>query len=139
MIRFVNNRGFTLLEALVGIMLMVTLLFLCSMFLHTIKDNLDDNYEENELILFISQIQKDFLEGKSIQVNKKQITIKNYVNERITYRFTGEKLIRQVNGSGQEIALLNADEISFTKDNKVVKVNVVFENGGEYYGYLGTI
>lgn len=134
-----NNKAYTLLEALLGIILLTILLSLCLNFLVILKQNNNDSANQEQLVVFLGQIQEDFLSSQTFVVNPELLSLTTYNEEEITYQKQQNRLVRQVNQAGYEIVLTDLKSIEFSAQNQVVKINLVFQNNDQYEGVLGAI
>lgn len=121
------DDGFTLLEALMGmfIMAVITLLFLQM----TIMINFAsyDMKINRDLMLFTMQIQRDLIKSENA-TGGEQLNLNLTDDEKgdISYKMSGNKLIRQA-PKGGETSLVGVKEIKFSLENKVIYMEVQFE------------
>lgn len=134
-----NNKCFTLLEALVGIFVMGVLLYLCMNFIIILNDNQDYSYAKEETTLFISQVQEDFLSSVKVNVKKEQLKFITYNKDKITYEVDKDRLVRKVEGKGYEIVLSSVSSLSFKRVKNNVEVSIKYTDGYNYEGVLGSV
>lgn len=132
-----SDRGFTLLDTLMGMFVMGFLLILLSTMTLLLKDNYFENNERREVLLFIMQIQNDFLETKKINNSSSKLSLNFYNKKNITYKMINDKLIRQVNGKGYEVVVNNLEKCIFGYKDEVIYYELIFIDGELYKGVLG--
>ncbi len=129
-----NNKGFTLLETLIGLVVFSLIIIMMLNFLNVLKFNLTNNYETKQVVLFLSKVQEDILETKKVvEVSNDKLTLKNYLNENITYVKDKNRLIRKKNNQGYEIILNELENIKFEYINNILYVNLKFKNSENIY------
>ena len=134
-----NKKGFTLLEALLGIMMLTILLAFCLNFFTVIKDNKYDNGSKREMILFLGQIQEDLLEAKTISSDEEGFYLINFLDDTISYTKDDSKIVRKVNNTGYEVALNNVKNIELNIEQNLLKTKIVFNDDFVYEGVIGAV
>ena len=135
---FVSNKGFTLLEGLIGLIVMTVLMVLIMQITQVLNKTMVDQTNNKQTIVFTIQMQRDLMTAKQINIVKGNVLIELYDEDVISYKVRGNKLVRQVNNKGSETALYNIEYINFEKINSVLQVKVKYENSKKnYYQILG--
>lgn len=134
---FASNKGYTLIEGLVGLLIMSMIVFLILNLMNVIKFGYNDNYEDRERILFVMQSNEDFLASQEVYVQNNVVYFEYYNNITVNYKFKNNKLIRQVNNQGYEILINNLKKINFWEENNNILYQLQNFQKQEIYGILG--
>ncbi len=127
----IKNNGFTLIEALISILIMSSIIFLLFNFLLLLKSNINYDKNRSSYTTSIIHIKEDFLESKEYEIKKGNLFLNKYNNEEVSYIFDNNRLIRKVNNKGYEIMLSDVKEVSFQKENNIIYLNVLFSGDKE--------
>lgn len=134
-----DKKGFTLLEAMMGIFIMSVIALLILQVILVVSKNDLSGRNIRQLNLFTMQIQADFLSSYDVEVENEKLNFDQPDNI-VTYKMKNNKLLRQVNSKGSETALMNISKIKFEKNKDIVKMEVRFSNDKtEYHQVLGEI
>ncbi|MFD2446041.1 competence type IV pilus minor pilin ComGF [Bacillus sp. CGMCC 1.16607] len=127
----IGNKGFTLLEAILGLAafcLMAALFPFTMQIINGITET-ESRLQKMEWEVFSSQIKKEIRTSDKIQINSNFISLTKDVAS-VTYEQYGTKLRRRVNGAGHEIILQNVKNVSFTqvKNGVFILVKDIWNN-----------
>ena len=129
-----NEKGFTLLEVLISMMVLVILLFtILSLFLLYKK-------EENRVFIssqldsqsraFICSIEREIYNGSNFTVTNGKLAFNDAVGNQISYEKWGDGIRRQVNRSGHIWLVKDVDSVFFTIFGKACKVQYILKKEG---------
>jgi len=121
-----NNKGFTLLESLIGLFVMGVIAFLILQVTMVMGHNYDDFYQERQLILFPMQIEEDFLMADKVETSNHLLTITTHDQQVISYEFQNNKILRQVENKGGEVVLADVETCKFYQQENNIFVEVSF-------------
>lgn len=131
--RPLNNRGFTLIEMLYGLVIFMVLTSLLSFGTRIIVQNsiLHSGYKKMEWEVFNSQVKKEIRSAEQITVLEDKILMKKD-GRIILYEKYGTKLRRRVDYQGHEILL--QDIASFHFENMPASVGIFVKdvNGDDF-------
>jgi competence protein ComGF len=127
-----KNHGFTLLTALMSLLVLCLISFLLSQttsyLLHVSQTK---PIIRRDIWNAIHQLESEAIRGTNLTTTSHQMTfILN--GETIQYVQSGTRLIRQVNGQGFEIVLLNIKSVTFTEEAEVVTMTITDSEGNEF-------
>ncbi|MFV0246589.1 MAG: competence type IV pilus minor pilin ComGF [Mycoplasmatales bacterium] len=127
-----NNKGFTLIESLMALMVYSFLIINIMQFMLVLKYNVDNYYNDKQLLNLSTSLTSDFIATKEVEVKDDKLI--NYLTdgEEINYKFINDKLIRQVDNKGGEVLLLNVEDIKFVNNNGLYEANIKFKDNKEY-------
>lgn len=127
-----NNKGFTLIESLMALMVYSFLIINIMQFMLVLKYNVDNYYDDKQLLNLSTSLTSDFIATREVEVKDDKLI--NYLTdgEEISYKFINNKLIRQVDNKGGEVLLLNVEDIKFVNNNGLYEANIKFEDNKEY-------
>ena len=133
---FLNNKGYTLLESIIGMfMLSIISLLILTMIMTMSKNNID-NYNQRNSALIINKMEKDFFGSTKYDVSLKKLTINTKQNGTIEYKCKNDKLSRSVNDKGNETVIAGIKDCKFVKRNGV-NLELIFNNGDVKEVYIG--
>lgn len=129
-----NEKGFTLLEALVSfsVVLIITA-FLPILFqtIHTFVKE-EKGIHPLELEVFNQQAKMEIRTAKSVTTTGKVLTIRNRNNQSITYEKYQGNIRRRVNGTGHEIMLQNVKDVVFVQARNGAILFITGDEGDFY-------
>ncbi|WP_417899631.1 competence type IV pilus minor pilin ComGF [Bacillus haimaensis] len=111
-----NEKGFTLLEALVSFSVVLIITAFLPILFQTIYTLVkeEEGIHPLELEVFTHQAKMEIRTAKSVTTTGKILTIKNG-NKSITYEKYQGNIRRRVNGTGHEIMLQNVKDVVFVQ------------------------
>lgn len=133
-----NNKGFTLLEGLMGMFVMSVLVMLILQMVLVLNDTMISYYNKRQDTLFIMQANRDFFKSQNTYVKDNILYFETYDKETITYEKSEDKIIRQVNNAGYEVILSNIESAKFYEENNKFYLEVKHNNEQEKILYIGT-
>lgn len=140
--RFVfNQSGFLLIEHLIAILLTSLLTMVAVVLLHVIK-----SYEVNtnqishhEIETLTSRLQKEAKYAKFIGTNQRGLLLRLNNGTNVNYYVQNNRLTRQVNGAGGEIALYHCRSITVELINdQSARIEVISIFDDVFYIYIST-
>lgn len=123
-----NNRAFTLLEALMGMIVLSVLMMLICQMVIVLNTNMQSYYNKRQDVLFIMQTNREVLSSKLITASGDTLSFKKIDGETVTYTLKENEVIRQVDGSGYEVVLSNVEAINFYQKGKYYYMDVTHIN-----------
>lgn len=132
-----NNRAFTLLDALMGLLVMSVLIILIVQMMELVKDNYYENPNQRQVTLFLMQVQDDLIETKGIKTENNTFSLTLYNKDVVTYSQEKNQLVRKVNDEGYEVVLNQIKEIKFWLENDIVYFSLIDENEQKIKGVVG--
>ncbi|WEG14286.1 ComGF family competence protein [Pullulanibacillus sp. KACC 23026] len=124
-----NEKGYTLLYALMGLMVLcvVSLLLLQLLtFFHHVSQ--EPHNQSEAFYLAAHQLEQELLGGQHVQVTPTSLSFE--VNsDQIYYAATGGRLVRQVDSKGYEIVINDISSATFTMNDGVVVMTLVDQKG----------
>lgn len=132
---FQNDRGFTLIEAMLALLFLAILTACFPLWLHVI-----DHPEKKQTIvpmeaeLFFQEIGLEVREATQINTDFGKLILKKYSGEAVSYEIykKGSYIRRKVDDQGNERVLQNVKEVDFNLAGKGVKVTVTGLKGETY-------
>lgn len=130
-----NKRGFTLLEAILALLLFASIQSLLMTTLH-----LETNYYQqvkevyaDDWGVFLMQLQREARNGRLIAVSRTSLKFKNQKERHISYEFyknTNSRIIRKlVRGLGHQPYLMDVRRVIFTfQSPNIVHIDLTFIN-----------
>lgn len=140
--RFVfNQSGFLLIEHLVAILLTSILATVAVVLLHVIKEyEVNPNQtSQHEIETLASRLQKEAKYADSIDVNQQTLLLRMNNGQIVSYYVQNNRLTRQVNRAGGEIALYHCQSITIELlNNQSAKIQLISTFGEIFDIYLST-
>jgi competence protein ComGF len=133
--KFLNEKGFTLLETLFSLVLF---LMIISISTSSIKSFVKRNYSYEsvnrlELDNFIKEVQKEANKSISFTVHSELLLFEEFNQVTTSYRKYATIIRRQRLGLGHEIVLQNIRDIKFEQiSERQILVKIIDLNGGTY-------
>lgn len=133
-----DEAGFTLIEALVALIITTLTLSLLSMgithFKHVSK-NVDTD-RQLEWHLCLNQLEHYLTNSELVAVSNDKLVVKEYENQsqnKVTaeYRMVNQNFVRRVNNGTQQL-LMNLKSIQFEIENRALLVKSAFYTGEQY-------
>lgn len=131
-----NNYAFTLLEALMGMIVLSVLMILICQMVIVLNTNMQSYYNKRQDILFIMQTNREVLSSKHITSSGSVMTFQKIDGEVVTYSLKNNEVVRQVDGSGYEVVLSNVEAIEFYQKGNNHYMNVTHINSEEQTYYI---
>nr|WP_285865225.1 competence type IV pilus minor pilin ComGF [Lederbergia lenta] len=125
-----NERGFTLIEAILSMLMLSIIMMILPLIFHTFSAldrsiNVEDDFEWN---LFLIQFRKEVEDADKLWIYSNRIFIdKN--NRSIYYEQYGQSIRRRVNNAGHEIVLQQLRKATFVEQEERLVLTVEFVNG----------
>ncbi|MGP4074396.1 competence type IV pilus minor pilin ComGF [Halobacillus sp. K22] len=126
----VHNRGFTLLETLISLVIISMILSLSFPLFRMMSNK--DYYEELSVQQLFSFLQEEVNRSREVEVISNTILIKDAINRKIIIEQYQNLIRRRVDLSGHEVLLQNVEGIHITTHNHSIMVEVHMEGGGVY-------
>lgn len=125
-----KKNGFTMLEALMGLMIMGVLAMLILQMVLLMSKSTSDLLNERQSILYVTQIQRDLLATEHITVENNMARLEKHNEEVIYYGKRGNKIIRAHTEYliGGDVMLTNVDNLEFIYNNEVLSIVVKYGN-----------
>lgn len=135
-----NNKGFTLLDALLSFMIFLVISLSFPLVIKGLqiiqKESLPPRYYEWNL--FSESLRTEMWGGSNILYSPEEISFESDVGT-ITYERYQDSVRRRVGGLGHEVVLQEIDSFVITEVQQGIKISVVFKEGenveSEYYHY----
>jgi competence protein ComGF len=130
---FLNEKAFTLIEALLALSIFSMIVFFTTPILQVMLRNIDSHTstQEMEWEVFCSQIKKEIRMSSHAEVVSGKLFL-TQDPDTIVYEKYGSNIRRRVNSTGHEIILQNVEGFTFTLLNDCIKVTVKDIWGNEY-------
>lgn len=136
--RYLNDRkGFTLLEALMGMFVMSVLFLLILQMVMVLNDNMISYYNKRQDVLFVMQANRDILKAKNIKIDDNILVFETYEGDEVSYSQSGDEIVRKVNNEGYEVVLSNIDYVNFYMANDKIYAEVKHKNEEEKNIFIG--
>lgn len=142
-IQQLNNKGFTLLESIIALLVFALCFSLFSLAVKQVQSihNVQQSDRQLEWHLFLNQFEFDLKENKLEKVTKEQVVFNQYIEktegiERVSYKRNSQKLIRQVSSQGYQPMLMKLRTLNFTLNGKFLVIQVEFMNGEIYQSQI---
>ncbi|MFD3447748.1 competence type IV pilus minor pilin ComGF [Microbacteriaceae bacterium 4G12] len=132
-----KEKGFTLLEVLFCLSILILLIILAprlSPFFFQLPSQ--NQFNKLEWTIFLEQVQIEFREAKSAQALHRKLVLTDRNNDLITHSMSGNRLIRKVNGTGNEILLQNVKAVSYEVFPSKVIIHIEDINNQKHIGLL---
>lgn len=123
------NKGYTLLETLIGLIVLGVLMTLLLAMVQMMSKNNINNYFNRNVSVIVTKLENDFIAAKSTTLDNGKLKIDQYSGDKkVTYKCQGKKLVRRVNGLGGETLIDNLDSCSISSINdKSYKINITYK------------
>ena len=123
------NKGYTLLETLVGLIVLGVLMTLLLAMVQMMNKNNVNNYFNRNVSVIVTKLENDFIAAKSTSLEEGKLKMELYSGDKkVTYKCQGNKLVRRVNGLGGETLIDNLDSCSINSiDDKSYKINISYK------------
>ncbi|MFN7251177.1 MAG: competence type IV pilus minor pilin ComGF [Anaerobacillus sp.] len=119
-----KNNGFTLIEVLLAFSIFLVIASFIPQFVKLISDE-PKHLHNIEVSLFFQQFAIDIQKSAKIDVANNVLYLQQENNEQVTYAQFQQRIRRQVNQKGQEIALQKVADVHFQKVSNGIDVTVV--------------
>lgn len=121
-----NERGFTMIDALYGFTIFLLIMCLVPISINHITQSADPEKTINNLewTVFLQLLKKEVRMSEGLTAaDKKLIVLKNSQN--ITYEVYGTNIRRRVNDAGHEIVLQNVEHVAFEEKGRSITLSVI--------------
>lgn len=142
-IQRLNNKGFTLLESIIALLVFALCFSLFSLAVKQVQSihNVQQSDRQLEWHLFLNQFEFDLKENQLKEVTKEQVVFNQYsektgVTEKVSYKRKGQKMIRQVDSQGYQPMLMKLHTLNFKLNGKFLVIQVEFMNGETYQSQI---
>jgi competence protein ComGF len=127
-----KNQGFTLLTALMSLLVLCVITFLLSQISsYLLHVSQTPPILRQDIWNAQHQLEAEAIKGTELRTMSHQLTF--LLNgETIQYVQSGNRLIREVNGQGFEIVLLKIKSVTFTEEEGVVTMTITDSEGNEF-------
>jgi len=127
--KWISEKGFTLAESIITLMIAVTILSLVPLVIkgfnhinHSLST--EESYEWN---IFLMQLRREIRNSSSVDISGNKLILQ--VNgEWVTYESFGLLLRRRVNGAGHEVVLQKVRNAEFTMKENHINLVIQFTN-----------
>ena len=125
-----KKNAFTILEALMGLMVMGVIAVLILQMVLIIANTTSDQFNHRQSILFITQFQRDLLATEHITIESENVRLEKHNEEVVYYGLRVNKIIRAHSNSllGGEVVLTNIEELKFMIDEDVLSALLRYAN-----------
>ena len=125
-----NNSGFTLIESLISLSILLLLTNLFLVILHSIGgiNQRSQSFEEYEFFIFFEEIQRELYNAETIRIQEGSLSIMNH-EKTISYSQYHDIVRRRVNGLGHELVLQHVKDFKVQMVNNRLQCSVTFLNG----------
>jgi competence protein ComGF len=139
-----NTKGFTLLEALLTLSIVLIIVSLFPMFIQVFQHDLQkkEGLHMFEWEIFLQQAQMELREARKVEVGANRLLFTGKEGEQITYEKKNGKLRRRVDGSGHETLLQHVDTVSFVAIERGIIIKVMDSSQQVYkrvITHMGTV
>ncbi len=127
-----SQKGFTLLELILGLFLLLLLTSLFPLIIHSIPSNYSiksPNFFEKTL--FLNQLSMEVSEATSIIVQGNTLILMKPNGTTVLFEKFGTLVRRRVNSTGHEVMLTRVKEITFTETKDGIVIVLVDEDGAQ--------
>ena len=138
-----NDEGFTLLEAILALLVFALCFSLFSMTVKQVQSirNAQQSDRQLEWHLFLNQFEYDLKENQLKEVTKevvvfKQPNVTTGGTDNVSYKRNLQKLIRQVNSVGYQPMLMKLRKLNFNLKGNFLVIQVEFMNGETYQSQI---
>ena len=138
-----NDKGFTLLETVLALLVFVLCFSLFSMAVKQVQSirNTQQSDRQLEWHLFLNQFEYDIKEKQLKEMVKeevvfKQANVKTGGTDNVSYKRNLQKLIRQVNSEGYQPMLMKLRKLNFSLKEHFLVIQVEFTNGETYQSQI---
>jgi competence protein ComGF len=129
-----NNRGFTLIEVLLSMMVMVILLIsILSLYLLYKKEEsrvFVFSQLQNQSRAFVCSIERELYNGRGFSVSNGKLAFYDAIGNVISYERWGDGIRRQVNNSGHIWLVKDVESVIFTVIRNACRVQYTLKKGG---------
>ncbi|MBE4907948.1 prepilin-type N-terminal cleavage/methylation domain-containing protein [Bacillus luteolus] len=108
-----NERGFTFLEMLVSLSILMLILTFVVGLLAIIKEPKSGGINKLEWEVFIQQAKQEIYQSTHVTKNITTLRFSKNNGETVTYETYGTSIRRRVNGAGHEILLQNVNGVKY--------------------------
>jgi competence protein ComGF len=137
-----NEKGFTLLEMLTSLSLVLIMAFLFTPILNVLSNkHASEGLNKFEWEVFLQQADIEIKEMSELTIGSKGdiLYLKGRNGQIVSYEFYQDKIRRRVNGTGHEIILQRISNVQYDVANNGVKIMVEDINGETYMSRLSSI
>lgn len=120
-----QSKGFTLLEVLVTLSIFLIVASVIPHFFNVIKQSEPKHLQRMEVSLFFQQLANDIQQAATISVVNNTLYLEKNKDETVTYGYFTNRIRRQINNKGQEIALQNVQNVKFSKWKNGIEVTII--------------
>jgi competence protein ComGF len=129
---FRTQEGFTLIETIIALAVLVMLSSLVPLLLAPIQKHPPSSQLE-ETALFFSMLGKEFREGSSFQITNNVLFIKKTGGDEISFSRYRTLIRKQINGMGHEVWLQEIQLFTpFKHSDKLLEIKIIDSEGNEY-------
>ncbi|QOR68980.1 prepilin-type N-terminal cleavage/methylation domain-containing protein [Cytobacillus suaedae] len=133
-----NERGFTFLEMLVSLSILMLLLTFLVGLLAIIKEP-KAGINKLEWELFIQQAKQEIYQSTQISHINTTLTFFKNNEETVTYELYGTSIRRRVNGAGHEILLQNVSVVKYELLNNGVAIEAIDKHNNVFRSQLFSV
>ena len=124
-----KNHGFTFLTALMSLFALCVITFLLSqMSFYLVQVSHAKPMVRPDIWNALHQLEAETIRSTELTVTSRQLTF-SLDGDTIQYVQNGTRLIREVNGQGFEIVLLNIKSVNFSEEGEVVTMTITDSDG----------
>lgn len=118
-----KEGGFTLIEVIIAFTIFLVIASVIPHYFNVIS--FDPKYNQRiETSIFFQQLANEVNESIGFSVNNNILYLKKSNGVTVSYGFFQQRIRRQVNNQGQEVALQNVDQIEFSLWNNGIDIRV---------------
>jgi len=134
-----NSRGFTLLEMLVvlAVVLLVVSFFPLLLDVRWLHEK-QNEFQPLEWQVFLQQIKSEIREAKELENVSTTLYAYKPTGEKVSFETYGTLIRRRVNGQGNEIVLQNVSYVQYQLATTGVQITVTATNGKRYEAFVST-
>jgi|688.fasta_scaffold313638_2 type II secretory pathway pseudopilin PulG len=125
-----KKNGFTILEALMGLMIMGVLAVLIMQMVLIMSKSTGELLNQRQTILYVIQMQRDLIATEHITIVNEHARLEKHNEQIIYYGKRGNKLIRAHTNNlvGGDVMLTNVGKIEFLEFEEVLSVRIRYAN-----------
>ncbi|MCZ0754641.1 competence type IV pilus minor pilin ComGF [Anoxybacillus sp. J5B_2022] len=135
-----NHRGFTLLEMLVvlSIVLLVVSFLPFLLDVRWLHEKQLNQFHPLEWQVFLEQMKSEIRESKQLQTTETILYAYKPTGEKVSFEKYGSLIRRRVNGQGNEVVLQSISDVRYELAQNGVWIEVITTKGKRYEAFVST-
>lgn len=131
-VNYLNERGFTMVDALYGFTIFILIMSFMPLAIHHITQSADveQTASDMEWTVFLQLLKKEVRMSEDFMAAGEVLTVTKD-DQNITYESYGTNVRRRVNGTGHEIVLQNVEHVTYEDQGNRIKLSLTDINKHE--------